>query len=62
MSAKFNSFMQAILGFIVSVGVGICGLSSDKTFAIVFVVILTIIYISVSIYFFVVSDVVEREK
>jgi deoxycytidine triphosphate deaminase len=62
MSAKFNSFMQAILGFIVSVGVGICGLSSDKIFAIVFVVILAIIYISVSIYFFVVSDVVEREK
>lgn len=62
MSAKFNSLMQAILGFVVSTGVGICGLSSDKFIAIVFIVILAVIYISINIYFFIVSDAADREK
>lgn len=62
MSAKFNSLMQTILGFVVSAGVGICGLCRDKFFAVVFIVIIAIVYILISICFYIISDAVDYEK
>ena len=55
-SAKFNSLIQSILGFLISLGVGILGFMSDKKWAIGIIAFLGVIYIIISWYFYNISD------
>lgn len=55
-SSKFNSLIQSILGFLITLGVGVLGFMSDKEWAIGIIVFLAIIYIVISWYFYKISD------
>ena len=55
-SAKFNSFAQAVLGCIVSAGVGIMGFLDVTVASIASIIILSVIYILGSIYFYCTSE------
>lgn len=55
-SSKFNSLIQSILGFLITLGVGILGFMSDKQWAIGIIIFLAVIYIVISWYFYNISD------
>ena len=54
-SAKLNSLFQSIFGFVISVGFGIFGFMSEKKWAIGIMIFMAIIYILMSIFFYLVS-------
>ena len=55
-SSKFNSLVQSIIGFLITLGVGVLGFMSDKKWAIGIIVFLAVIYIVISWYFYKISD------
>ena len=61
-SAKLNSLVQSCFGFAITVGIGLIGFMSDKTWAVIMIVLLSILYIISSWYFYKVSEKVERDK
>lgn len=61
-SAKLNSLFQSVFGFAISVGIGLIGFMSDKTWAIIMMSILSVLYIIVCWYFYKISERNEREK
>lgn len=61
-SGKLNSLTQSIVGFIITVGIGLIGFIDEKMWAITMVIILTALYIIMSWYFYKISEKNEREK
>lgn len=61
-SAKLNSLIQSMFGFIITVGIGLIGFMSDKQWAVIMMVILSILYVIASWYFYKISEKVEMEK
>lgn len=59
-SAKLNSLVQSCFGFAITVGIGLVGFMSDKTWAIIVMLLLSILYIIASWYFYKVSEKFER--
>lgn len=59
-SVKLNSLVQSILGFIISVGIGLAGFWGDKRSAVVIIVLLSMIYLIMSWYFYKISDKIEN--
>lgn len=51
-SAKINSLIQSLFGFLISVGFGIFGFMSDKAWAIGIMAFLSIIYVVISWFFY----------
>lgn len=60
-SAKTNSLIQSLFGFLISVGFGILGFMSDKAWAIGIMIFLCVIYIIISWFFFENSGNNERD-
>lgn len=60
-SAKKNSLIQSLFGFLISVGFGIFGFMSDKSWAIGVMVFLSVVYIVVSFFFYSCSSDNERD-
>lgn len=61
-SAKLNSLFQSIFGFAISVGIGLVGFMDNKMWAIIMIIILSILYIIMSWYFYKISERNERER
>ena len=61
-SAKLNTLFQSIFGFAITVGIGIIGFMDNKMWAIVIMVILSVLYIIMSWYFYKISEKSERER
>lgn len=61
-SAKLNSLFQSIFGFTISVGIGLVGFMDNKTWAIIMLIILSILYIIMSWYFYKISERNEKER
>lgn len=61
-SAKLNSLFQSIFGFTITVGIGLIGFMDNKMWAVVMMVILAVLYIIMSWYFYKISEKIEREK
>lgn len=61
-SAKLNSLFQSIFGFAITVGIGLIGFMDNKMWAVVMMVILSALYIIMSLYFYKISEKNEREK
>lgn len=55
-SAKLNSLFQSIFGFAITVGIGLIGFMDNKMWAVVMMVILSILYIIMSLYFYKISE------
>lgn len=60
-SAKLNSLVQSIFGFIISVGFGIFGFMADKKWAIGIMIFLSVIYIMMSWFFYIISTKTESD-
>lgn len=61
-SAKLNTLFQSIFGFAITVGIGIIGFMDNKMWAIVIMVILSVLYIIMSWYFYKISEKSEMER
>ena len=61
-SAKLNSLFQSIFGFAISVGIGLVGFMDNKMWASIMIIILSILYIIMSWYFYKISERNERER
>ena len=61
-SAKLNSLFQSIFGFAISVGIGLVGFMDNKMWVIIMIIILSILYIIMSWYFYKISERNERER
>jgi len=61
-SAKLNSLFQSIFGFAISVGIGLVGFMDNKMWASIMIIILSILYIIMSWYFYKISERSERER
>ena len=61
-SVKLNSLFQSFLGFLITVGIGLISFISDKIWAIIMMIILSVLYIIMSWYFYKISEKNEREK
>ena len=61
-SVKLNSLFQSFLGFLITVGIGLISFMSDKIWAIIMMIILSVLYIIMSWYFYKISEKNEREK
>lgn len=61
-SAKFNSLIQSVFGFIISVGFGIFGFMSDKNWAIGIMTFLSVVYIIMSCFFYINSTNNEGDR
>ena len=59
---KLNTLFQSIFGFAITVGIGIIGFMDNKMWAIVIMVILSVLYIIMSWYFYKISEKSERER
>ncbi len=55
-SAKLNSLFQSIIGFITTLGIGIIGFMEDKTWAIRAMMLISILYLIMSWYFYKISE------
>lgn len=61
-SAKLNTLFQSVFGFIITVGIGLMGFMSDKTWAIIIMLFLSVLYIIMCWYFYKISEKNESEK
>lgn len=61
-SAKLNSLIQSVFGFTITVGIGLIGFMSDKKWAVIMVIVLSILYVIMSWYFYKISEKTETEK
>lgn len=61
-SVKLNSLFQSIFGFAITVGIGLIGFMSDKMWAVIMMVILSVLYIIMSWYFYKILEKVEGKK
>lgn len=60
-SAKLNMLVQSIIGFIISVGIGIFGFMNEKKWAIISISFLAFIYIAISWFFYKISEKSEKD-
>lgn len=61
-SAKLNSLIQSILGFIITFGIGLISFIRDKRLPIATMILLAIIYILISVYFYKISERTGKDK
>lgn len=59
-SSKFNSLIQSILGFLITLAVGILGFMPDKTWSIGIMIFLALLYVIISWYFYDISNKSDR--